>query len=228
MEAARKGKAMKMRRRALTFQTVRQASPNDGGGSTGASATAAWARPQGCGLAELGPQHLLGELELLVPAPRRLAKAGTDQDDDDDRHGEDEERDTPREEGGEARADQDAGDDADAVPGAVGRVDARAGRHRVVVGQQGVVSGEDHGLPHVDADEHHGDQHDGVGQADADGERGADEGADQGDAHPVHAVGEHGDRQREREPGGAGDGDDEQDPRVGEVERRRGCSGSAR
>ncbi len=174
---------------------------------------------QGCGLSELGPQHLLGQLELLVPAAGRLPQAGTDQDDDDDRHGEDEERDTPREEGGEARADQDAGDDADAVPGAVGRIDARAGRHRVVVGQQGVVSGEDHGLPHVDADEHDGDQHDGVGQAHADGERGADEGADQGDAHPVHAVGEHGDGQRERKPGGAGDGDDEQDPRVGEVER---------
>ncbi len=47
IEAARKGRAMKMRRRALTFQTVRQASPNDGGGSTGASTTGA--SPRGAG-----------------------------------------------------------------------------------------------------------------------------------------------------------------------------------
>ena len=37
MEAARKGRAMKMRRSTPIFQTVRQASPSDGGGSTGMS-----------------------------------------------------------------------------------------------------------------------------------------------------------------------------------------------
>ena len=37
MDAARKGSATKMRRSAPIFQTVRQASPNDGGDSTGTS-----------------------------------------------------------------------------------------------------------------------------------------------------------------------------------------------
>ena len=41
MAAARKGSAMKMRRNVLIFHTVRQASPSDGGASTGMSTSSA-------------------------------------------------------------------------------------------------------------------------------------------------------------------------------------------
>ena len=67
------------------------------------------------------------------------------------------------------------------------------------------------------------DQHDSatttrLGDAEADGERGADDGADQRDAHPVGAVGQDGDGERAGQRGRAGDGDDQQDAGVGEVE----------
>ncbi len=38
------------------------------------------------------------------------------------------------------------------------------------------------------------------------------------DAHPVRAVGQHGDGQREGQRGRAGDGDDQQDAGVGQME----------
>ena len=38
MAAARNGRATKIRRSTPIFQTIRQASPNDGGGSTAATA----------------------------------------------------------------------------------------------------------------------------------------------------------------------------------------------
>ena len=102
---------------------------------------------------------------------------------------------------------------------AVGRVDARADGDRVVVRQERVVRREDHGLAHVDADQHHGDQHDRVGQAEADGERRAHEGADQRDADPVMRSARTATGSVKSEPGGAGDGDDQQDAGVCESER---------
>ena len=231
MAAARKGSAMKMRRSTPIFHTVRQASPSEGGASTGMStgasgaATAvpaaplpAWAVAQRDRLTPLGCQHLLGQLHLLVAAPRGLAQAQADQDDDGDRQGEDEERRTPRPDGGQPGAEQHAGDGADADAGSMGRVDPRPRRDRVVVRQQRVVGGEDHRLTHGDADQHDGRPHHRLGRAQPDGEGGADRGADQRDAHPVGAVGQDGDRQREGQRGGARDSHDEQDAGVGEVE----------
>ncbi len=49
--------------------------------------------------------------------------------------------------------------------------------------------------------------------------RGAHQRADQRNAHPVGAVGQHGDGQGAAERRSAGDGDDQQDAGVGEVER---------
>ena len=94
----------------------------------------------------------------------------------------------------------------------------RAG-HGVVVGQQRVVRGEDHGLSHGDAHQHDGGHHDSLGDAEADGERGADERADQRDAHAVGAVGQDGDGERAGQCRRAGDGDDQEDAGVGEMER---------
>ena len=136
-----------------------------------------------------------------------------------DGHGEEEEGGAPGEHGGQAGAEQDADDGADADARAVGRVDPRPGRDRVVVGQQRVVRGEDHGLSHGDAHQHDGGHHDALGDAEADGERGADQRADQRDAHPVGAVGQDGDGERAGQRRRAGDGDDQEDAGVGEMER---------
>ena len=171
-----------------------------------------------CGLAALGRQHLLAQLELLVAAPRGLAQAQADDHDDHDGYGEEEERGPPGEDRGQAGAEEDADDGPDADARAVGRVDPRTGRDGVVVGQQRIVGGEDHGLPHGDADQHDGGDHDALGHAEPDGERGADERADQRDAHPVGAVGQDGDGQRAGQRRRAGDGDDQEDAGVGQVE----------
>ena len=173
---------------------------------------------QGRRLAALGRQHLLAQLELLVAAPRGLAQAQADNDHDHDGHGEEEEGGAPAEDGGQAGAEQDADDGADADPRAVGGVDPGPGRHGVVIGQQRVVRGEDHGLPHGDADQHDGGHHDALGEAEADGERSADERTDERDAHAVGAVGQDGDGERAGQRGGAGDGDDQEDAGVGEME----------
>ncbi len=189
--------------------------------SSGAAAGSAGSRGQVVqrgGLTAFGGQHLLAQLELLVAAPHGLAQAQADDDHDDDRHGEEEERGAPGEDGRQAGAEQDADDGPDADAGAVRRVHPRPGRDGVVVGQQRVVGGEDHGLPHGDADQHDGGDHDALGDAEADGERGADQRADQRDAHTVGPVGQHGDGQRAGQRRRAGDGDDQQDAGVGEVE----------
>ena len=167
----------------------------------------------------LRAEYLLAQLDLLVSAPARFAQAQTDQDHEHDGDGEEEERGAPRPDGGHPGAEQDADDGADADTRAVRRVDAGTGRDGVVVGQQGVVGGEDHGLPHGDADQHDGGHHHGLGQSEADGEGGADKGADQRDAHPVRAVSQDGDGERAGEGRRAGDRHDEQDAGIGEVER---------
>ena len=212
-----------MRRSTPIFHTVRQASPSEGGASTGMSTRQRCPGPRGGvaqrrRLAPLGRQHLLAQLELLVAAPRGLAQAQADDDHEHDGHGEEEEGGAPAEDGGQAGAEQDADDGADADPRAVGRVDPRPGRHGVVVGQQRVVRGEDHGLPHGDADQHDGGHHDALGDTEADGERGADERTDERDAHAVGAVGQDGDGECAGQRGGAGDGDDQEDAGVGEME----------
>ena len=154
-----------------------------------------------------------------MPAPRRLAQPGADEDDDHDGDGEDEERGAPRPQGGEAGADEHAGDGADADARAVRRVDPGPGRDGVPVGQQRIVGREDHRLPHGHADQCDGRPDDGLGHAEPDGEGGADQRTDEGDADAVGAVGQDRHRQRAGEGGGAGDGDDEEDAGVGEVER---------
>ena len=174
---------------------------------------------EGGGLAALGGQHLLAQLELFVAAPHGLAQAQTDDDDDDDRHGEEEERGAPREDGRQAGTEEDAHDGPDADAGAVRRIHPRPGRDGVVVGQERIVGGEDDGLPHGDADQHDGGDDDALGEAETDGERGTDERADERDAHPVGAVGEHGNGQGAGQRRRAGDGDDQQDAGIGQVER---------
>jgi hypothetical protein len=154
-----------------------------------------------------------------VAAPRGLAQAQADDDHEHDGHGEEEEGGAPAEDGGQAGAEQDADDGADADAGAVGRVDPRPGRHGVVVGQQRVVRGKDHSLPHGDADQHDRGHHDALSDTEADGERGADERSDERDAHAVGAVGQDGDGECAGQRGGAGDGDDQEDAGVGEMER---------
>jgi hypothetical protein len=121
---------MKIRRSTPIFQTVRQASPSDRGGR--------WRRGvvQRGGLAALGGQHLLTQLDLLVATSRGLAQAQADDHDDHDGYGEEEERGTPGEDGGQPGAEEDTDDRPDADAGAVGRIDPRPGRDRVVVGQQ--------------------------------------------------------------------------------------------
>ncbi len=223
MAAARKGSAMKMRRNTPIFQTVRHASPSDGAASTGTSiggptTGSRGGVAQGGRLASFRGEHLLGQLDLLVAPPRWLAQAQADHHDDGDGHGKEEEGGAPRPDGGQAGAEEDAHDGADADARAVGRVDAWARPDRVVVRQQRVVGGEDHGLPHGDPDQHDGRHHHGLGRAEPDGERSADEGADERDAHPVGAVGQHGDGQRAEQRGRARDGHDEQDAGVGQVE----------
>ena len=73
---------------------------------------------------------------------------------------------------------------------------------------------EDDGLPHGDASQHHGGEDDPVGQAQRDGEPGADQRADERDRHPGDAIGQDGDGERADERRGTGDGDDEQDAGV--------------
>ena len=171
------------------------------------------------GLAALGSHHLLAQLELLVAAPGRFAQAQADDHHEHDGHGEEEEGGAPGEHGGQAGAEQHADDCADTDARAVGRVDTRTGRDGVVVGQQRVVRGKDHGLSHGDAYQHDGGHHDPLGDPEADGERGTDERADQRNAHAVGAVGQDGDGERAAQRGRAGDGDDQEDAGVGEVER---------
>ena len=92
---------------------------------------------------------------------------------------------TPGPDGGEPRPEQDADDGAEADARPVRRVDARTGGDRVVVSQQGIVGGEDDRLTHGDARQHDGRHHDRRRGTEPDGERGAHDGADQRDAHPV-------------------------------------------
>ena len=83
MEAARKGSAKKMRRRTPIFQTVLQASPSDGAVSTGSRPRARAGAVVDVGqrgrLPTLRGEHLLGQLELFVPAAGRFAQAQADQ-----------------------------------------------------------------------------------------------------------------------------------------------------
>ena len=159
MDAARKGKAMKMRRSTPIFQTMRQASPSEGGGSTGVGSSGASAR--GAGSPSSDATICSESAELLVPAPRRFAQAGPDDDDDDDRHGEDEERCPPGKSVASPAPISTPAMTPMLYPTPVGRVDAWPCGHRVVVGEQGVVRREDDGLSHVDTDEHDGEQHHG-------------------------------------------------------------------
>ncbi len=82
-----------MRRSTPIFHTVRQASPSEGGGLDGDvdGDVRGGGVAQRRGLAALGGQHLLAQLELLVAAPRRLAEAQADDDHEHDGHGEEEE-----------------------------------------------------------------------------------------------------------------------------------------
>ncbi len=151
-------------------------------------------------------------------APQRLSQSQADQHDDDDRHGEDEERRAPGRERGQAGAEEHADDGADADAGAMGRIHPGPRLDRVVVGQERVVRREDHGLSHGDPGQHHGGHHRCRCRAERDGEGGTDQRADEGDGHASHPVGQDGDGEGARQRGRTGDGHDEQDPRVGEVE----------